>query len=219
MTKLIAVFGASPGIGKSTLARRLAADSPPGTRVDVFDEEDVLSRPEFATVASQYRATGVVDPEALLDASARFVASAVEHDLVITDTLFPFVPSLLAWGHDRARIRSFLARLRTILEPLDPTIVYLDGDPADTLPRAASRSGDAWLTAFLTKVSEYHAGPSAGGLAATVEYLRHERDVTLRSMLDTGYAVVVLHDAHTRSSEDIAAEARQHLAEDDLTDQ
>ena len=56
------------------------------------------------------------------------------YDLVVTDTLFPFVPSLLAWGHDEATIRSFLSRLRTALQPLQPVIVYLDGEPADALP-------------------------------------------------------------------------------------
>ena len=148
MAQLIAVFGASPGIGKTTLTRRLAADAPPGARVERFDEEDILSRPEFATVAAQFGATGEVDLDALLDASARFVTSARNYDLVVTDALFPFVPSLLAWGHDEATIRSFLAQLHAILRPLHPIVVYLDGEPADALPRAASRSGDAWLRGF-----------------------------------------------------------------------
>src|SRR5262245_9308577 len=152
MTQLIAIFGASPGIGKSTLARWLAEDVPPATRVDRFDEEDVLSRPEFAAVATQFRATGNVGLDTLLDASARFVVTAREYDVVITDALFPFVPSLLAWGHDEIAICAFLVRLRAILQPLDPVVVYLDGDPADALPRAASRSGDAWLATFLDKV-------------------------------------------------------------------
>ena len=167
MAQLIAVFGASPGIGKTTLTRRLAADAPPGARVERFDEEDILSRPEFATVAAQLSATGEVDLDALLDASARFVTSAQNYDLVVTDTLFPFVPSLLAWGHDEATIRSFLAQLDAILRPLHPIVVYLDGEPADALPRAASR-GDTWLRACSREVLDVqdratHTGPRGHG--------------------------------------------------------
>jgi hypothetical protein len=212
MTTLVAVFGASPGIGKTTLARRLAADAPRGLHVDQFDEGDVLSRPEFATVAAQFGATGVVDLDALLDASARFVDTAVTFDLVITDTLFPFVPSLLAWGHDELTIRKFLTQLHTILQPLNPVIVYLDGEPADALPRAAARDGDAWLDAFLAKVSTYKTVPAALDLAGAVLYLQHERDVTLRSLAEAGYVVVVLTDAHLRSADDLAADATSTLA-------
>ena len=48
VTRLIAVFGASPGLGKSTLTRRLAEEASRVGRVDRFDEEHVLSRREFA---------------------------------------------------------------------------------------------------------------------------------------------------------------------------
>jgi hypothetical protein len=212
MTQLIAVFGASPGIGKSTLSRRIATDAPAGARVDRFDEENILSRPEFESVAAQFQATGVVSLDVVLDASARFVASPLTYDIVVTDTLFPFVPSLLAWGHDEGTIQSFLAQLHTILQPLHPVVVYLDGEPADALPRAASRSGEPWLHAFLAKVSTYKTEPPLRGLDDTVAYLRYERDVTPRTMIDTGYVVIVLRDAHIRSPDDIAAEARQRLA-------
>ncbi len=133
------------------------------------------------------------------------------YDLVVTDTLFPFVPSLLAWGHDEATIRSFLALLHTILRPLHPIVVYLDGEPAEALSRAASRSGDAWLRAFLAKASTYKTVPPIQDLADTVAHLRHERDVTLQAMIDTGYSVVVLRDAHARSPDDLVAEAQQHI--------
>ena len=148
--------------------------------------------PEFATVATQFRATGEVVLDALLDASARFVTSARNYDLVVTDTLFPFVPSLLAWGHDETTIRSFLSQLHTLLRPLHPIVVYLDGEPAEALSRAASRSGDAWLRVCLAKASTYKTVPPIQDLADTVAHLRHERDVTLQAMIDTGYSVVVL---------------------------
>jgi len=179
--------------------------------VDLFDEEHVLSRREFAAVATQFRATGVVELDVLLDASKRFVTSAVGYDIVVTDTLFPFVPSLLAWGHDEETIRSFLMVLGSILEPLRPFIIYLDGDPAAVLPRATSRSGDVWLHNFLSKVTTYKTTPPIRDLQGTVAHLRRERDVTLGSMIDAGFNVLLLRDADTRSSDELAAEALASL--------
>jgi len=213
VTRLIAVFGASPGIGKTTLTRRLATDASTGVgRVDRFNEEDILSRSEFAPVAAQFQATGVVDLDVLLAASERFVASAQAYDLVVTDTLFPFVPSLVAWGHDEETIRAFLIQLRTILEPLNPVVVYLDGDPAEALPRAASRSGESWLDNFLAKTATYKVTPRIRDLEDTIAHLRSERDITLRSMIAAGYTVVKIPDAHLRSSDDLASEALSRLA-------
>ncbi len=211
MTRLVAVFGASPGIGKTTLARRLAAEARRIGSVDRFDEEDILSRSEFATVATQFRATGVVDLDVLLDASTRFVVSAMAYDTVVTDTLFPFVPSLLAWGHDEATIRSFIAQLHSILERLRPFFVYLDGEPAEALSRAAKRSGDVWLHNFLAKVTTYKATPPIRDLPGTVAHLRRERDVTVGCLIDAGFNVAILRDAHTRAADDVAAEALSHL--------
>jgi hypothetical protein len=211
MTRLIAVFGASPGIGKTTLTRQLASDAERLGRVDRFNEEDILTRSEFALVASQFRATGIVDLDVLLAASERFVASSMAYDVVVTDTLFPFVPSLVAWGHDEDTIRAFLVRLGTILEPISPIVVYLDGDPGDALPRAASRSGQAWMENFLAKTSTYKVTPPVRGLEGTIGHLRRERDITLRSMIDAGYTVVTIRDAHIRSADDLASEARSNI--------
>jgi hypothetical protein len=160
---------------------------------------------------SQFRSGGVVDLDVLLDASSRFVVSTMAYDTVVIDALFAFVPSLLAWGHDEAMIRSFLMRLRTILEPLRPIVVYLDCEPADALGRAAERSGDVWLHDLLAKVTTYKTTPPIKHLPGTVTHLHRERDVTLRSMIDAGFEVVILRDAHRRSADDLAADALSHV--------
>jgi hypothetical protein len=211
MTRLIAVFGASPGIGKSTLSETLAVSAERSGRVDLFHEEEILSRPEFAAAAAQFRESGAVDLDVLLDASERFVESALNFDIVVTDALFPFVPSLLAWGHDEETIQSFVATLRTILEPLCPVTLYLDGDPAQALLRTVSRSGDEWLTRFVTKTASYKVTPPIRDLNDTIAFLRRERDVTLRSMKTAGFEIVTLSDAHARSTDELADEALTRL--------
>jgi hypothetical protein len=211
VTRLIAVSGAYPGIGKTTLTRRLASEADHIGHVDRFNEEEILSRREFETVAAQFQSIGTVDLDVLLIASQRFVTSALAYDVVVTDSLFPFVPSLVAWGYDEETIRAFLVQLRTILEPLDPVVPYLAGDPAEALQRAAARSGKAWLDKFLAKTATYKVTPPIGDLDSTIAHLRRERDITLRCMIAAGYDIVTISDAHARSTEEVASEALSRL--------
>jgi hypothetical protein len=105
MTVLVSVWGAAPGFGKSTLCAGLSPSlSGAGPRVDHFREEEILSRSEFAAVAQEFGATGAVTLGTLVAATARFVESVrARDDVVIADALVPFVPTLLAMGHDEAR--------------------------------------------------------------------------------------------------------------------
>ncbi len=98
------VGGDGAGVG---LSRSLAGA---GLRVDHFREGEILTRPEIAAVAEEFGATGAVGLGTLVAATARFVGSVVAHgdDVVIADALVPFVPTLLA--------------------PVRPTVVFLDGD-------------------------------------------------------------------------------------------
>ena len=78
MTVLITVWGASPGVGKSTLCAGLSqwlADA--GLRVDHFREEEILTRPQFAAVAEDFKATGAVDLGTLIATTAQFVDSVL----------------------------------------------------------------------------------------------------------------------------------------------
>lgn len=91
MTVFVAVLGAAPGVGKSTLcvglARALTAD---GWSVDHFREEEILSRSAYAAVAAEFRATGVVRPETLLTATTQYVNDTTA-DVVVADALFPYL--------------------------------------------------------------------------------------------------------------------------------
>ncbi|MFF7645822.1 glutamate ligase domain-containing protein [Streptomyces canus] len=112
MTVLITVWGASPGVVKSTLCAgpsQWLADTE--LRVDHFREEEILTRPQFAAVAEEFKATGSVEPGTLIAATARFVDAVVGSgdDVVIADALMPFVPTLPAMGHGEETIDAFIA--------------------------------------------------------------------------------------------------------------
>ncbi|MDV9170246.1 hypothetical protein R6V09_08860 [Streptomyces sp. W16] len=96
MTVLVSVWGAAPGVGKSTLCAGLSRSlAGAGPRVDHFREEEILTRPEFAAVAEEFGATGAVGLETLATATERFVESVLARgdDVVIADGLVPFVPT------------------------------------------------------------------------------------------------------------------------------
>lgn len=202
MTRLIAIVGSSPGIGKSTacthLARRLR-DA--GLRVDHFAEEDILTRPAFAPVAWAFTETGVVAPEVLLSATTAFVAEARRGgwDVVVADALVPYVPSLRAWGHSEAEIAAFLDDLEAVLRPLDPAFCFLDGDPAEALPRAIEREEPGWADWFVDKLSRYEVTPPVHDLPSAVDYLADERAAFRRLLARAGWRVHLVSDAHRRS--------------------
>lgn len=68
--RFIAVAGSCPGIGKSTLCTALVCWlSDAGLRVDHFEEEHVLTRPQFAQVATEFTDTGVVGGASFVEAT------------------------------------------------------------------------------------------------------------------------------------------------------
>ncbi|MFG2952828.1 hypothetical protein ACGF5O_03720 [Streptomyces sp. NPDC048291] len=206
MTVLISVWGAAPGVGKSTLcgglARRLA-DA--GLRVDHFREEEVLTRPQFAAVAEAFRTTGAVGPETLIAATGEFVASVLASggDVVIADALVPFVPTLLAMGHDEATIDAFLTDLTEVLAPVSPVMVFLDGNAGAALSRAAGREGAEWLDQYVGKLARYGVSPPVTDVASAVRYLARERAVTLAAVARHGWHLVVIERADELSPDEV----------------
>ena len=179
MTVFVAVLGAAPGVGKSTLCGGLAA-ALPGLRVDHFREEEILTRPAFAEVAAEFRTGGPVRLETLLAATAAYVAGSAAVDVVIADALFPYLPSLRAWGYPLPVIERFVAALSAVVSPV---VLYLDGDPALALDRAVAREGPDWADWLVSKLAAY---PDSGvhDLTTAAAHLARERDLTALLLAD-----------------------------------
>ncbi|MDQ1023742.1 hypothetical protein QF035_001324 [Streptomyces umbrinus] len=142
---MISVIGSSPGVGKSTLCRALA-DWPAGlgASIDHFEEADILARPAFRPVAEEFAGgAGAVRPETLVECTRAYVdeSLAAGRDCLVTDALLPFVPSLVAWGHDESTLVQVMKDLTGAMEPADVTVVYVHDDPATALRRAVEREG------------------------------------------------------------------------------
>lgn len=216
VTVLISVWGASPGVGKSTLCAGLSSWlSDRGLGVDHFREEEVLTRPQFAAVAAEFETTGRVRLGTLISAAASFVDAVVASgdDVVIADALMPFVPTLLAMGHDAETIDAFMTDLTEALAPLQPVMVFLDGNPEFALPRAATREGGQWLDWYLGKLAHYEVTPPVTDVASAVTYLRHERAVTLDAVRRRGWGLVVVERADERPRDEVLRVAQQGLVD------
>jgi hypothetical protein len=214
MPRLVAVIGSSPGVGKSTTGTaicRWLGES--GLRVHHFEEQHILERAEFARAAEEFNRTGFVAPGVFLEASAAYLRTmgGGDWDVAVTDALFPFLPSLRAFGLDDDEIADFSRQLRVLLEPMDPVLVYLDGEPGWALARAMSREGPGWLEWFVDKVATYRQSAAVRDYPTAVAYLRQERDAILRMLDDSGWQVelVPVDEAATRNQ--VAAAVRSRL--------
>lgn len=213
--QLISVIGNSPGVGKSTLCRAVAnwlTDT--GGSVDHFEEAEILSRPAFAAVAEEFAGgASSVRPETLVEATGRYVAESVAagRDWLVTDALIPFLPSLVAWGHDEDSLTRVLADLARALEPVDVTVVYLQDDPDAALRRALAREGAAWERWYVAKLAGSPGTRSVHDLASAAVHLRRETELTHRLLANSSWHVLPL-DVRELTAAGTYAQVHRHLA-------
>ena len=214
MTVLITVWGASPGVGKSTLCAGLSQClTGTGLRVDHFREEEILTRAQFAAVAEEFKATGTVALGTLIEATAEFVDAVVASGahVVIADALMPFVPTLLAMGHGEETIDAFMTDLTEVLARLRPVMVFLDGNAESALSRAGAREGEQWLEWYIGKLAGYHVSPPVADAASAVKYLLRERAVTLGAARRNDWGLVVVERADELSPDEVLRAAQEGL--------
>lgn len=178
MRTIIAVDGASPGIGKSTLCAGLANALP----ADHFREEEILSRTEFAAAADEFNTTGRIHLDTILRSMQEFAKTS---GCVVADALLPFVPSLLVWGYDETAIGEFHDRLTQAIHPAHVVFVYLDGDPDAALSRACVREEPSWLEWLIGKFG-------MPDRSAMIDHLHRQRDITLRLVARQPWTLILL---------------------------
>ena len=205
--RLLSVVGASPGIGKSRLCASLTewlSDS--GWLVDHFEEDHVLTRPAFAQVAADFTTTGRVDPAVLVDATVRYVTEAAVAgvEVIVMDSLIPYVPSLIALGYDEPQIAAIVDGLADRIAAFPTMAIFLDGDASTSLGRAAAREGPDWLGWYAAKLARYGvlAAPEPN-LDALSDYLSRERALTLRVLRRQPWALSVVERVDELSPEDV----------------
>jgi hypothetical protein len=182
---IVMVTGGAPGVGKTELSRLLAqwcAES--GWTVERFDEADIFERVEFAELMAVWARGERPTLDLILGTVQAYIdtcdASGV--DVFVQDALFPFLPSLLAWGFDDQQITRFLARLEQVCGAWRLVQIHLIGDPAVAIPRAARREGDAWLPHFIERVSAFSGGQSVVDIETLADYF-DKTDARIQGLL------------------------------------
>lgn len=207
MTLLLAVTGVAPAVGKSTLARGLSDWlSERGLGVDHVEEDELLTRPELAPIAREIAVQESATTETLVSTLADFVGGC-DADVVVMDSLFPFVTLLSEWGHGEHRIAGFCAEAAARLAADRVVVVYLDAQPGVALRLASEREPAAWVDWYVEGLARTKASPAATDFEAAVERLGRERDLTLRLVVEQGWELVIIPNVDRSSAEGVLEEA------------
>jgi hypothetical protein len=212
----IAVCGVAPAVGKTTLA--LGLDrwlDERGHRVDLVEEDELLTRPEFAPVARELAVTAHVRLETLVEATGAIIDAhhRAEESMIVFDSLLPFVSVLLGWRYDEFEIGNFLDDVRERLADHEVVVVYVDADVPAALHQAAEREPDGWLDWWVETLERREdEGPLVHGLQSAGHYLEWERTVTLRLLEQHGWRVLVLGGADLLTPEALLMHAQDALA-------
>jgi thymidylate kinase len=191
--RLVMLYGVSPGAGKTTLSRWLSgALRERGIAVRWIEEEHVMTLPLFANVVRAFEEKSDDLERPILEVAVALVNEhADQATVVITDSVFPSVTWLYAAGRTETQISAFLSDLCLALAPLDPLIVWLDGDVATLLNRAVVERGSQWLEEIVADVDTYRYVPirPVQGFAEVAAFFNDIRAVQQRLLCDGRFAL------------------------------
>lgn len=130
-----------------------------GVRTQLFEEAEIKAHPAFVSLWAEFQATGQVTTNALIDSAGDYLnrldASSVE--VAILDALFPYLPSLLAWGYSDVAIAAFFEQLGIVFGARPVIELHLVGDLTTALARATGREADGWLEAMISKLAAHES--------------------------------------------------------------
>ena len=213
-TTYVAVTGVAPAVGTSTLALGISDWlSSRGLTVDLVEEDEVLTRSEFAPVARELAVTGTVGIDTLVESIGTFVTAIRDStaDAVVSDSLLPFVRSLVDWGYGENAIDGFFRSVTQQLRGVPFTLVYLDADVQGALRQAAVREPAGWLDWYVTQLLRSEPESTMSREDTAVACLERERELALRLLGEHGWNVVRIADADLLDVDQVLERTREAL--------
>ena len=122
--------------------------------------------------------------------------------------MLPFIPSLLAWGHDARAVSTFVRDLTHVLRGVRLVTVYLDGPVRPALGRAVRRESEPWLPWLIGRYAA--TAEPVTDLESLTGHLQRRRLLTLSVLAKYSWDVVIVEDADSRSTEDTLALVSRH---------
>jgi hypothetical protein len=214
VTTCIAVIGAAPAVGKTTVVHGIVDWlRGQGRKVDLVEEDELLTRTEFAPVARELAATAHVHPQTLLDAATAVLDSNAGDDgtVIVWDDLLPFIGVLLGWRYDGSAIAEFLDDLGARLTGVRVAVLYLDADVHEALRLAADREPPHYMDWHVETLKRRDIGPVVQDLDSAADYLDWERSLTLRLLEEHGWEVLYLGGAERLTPEHMVMNATDAL--------
>jgi thymidylate kinase len=158
---LIMFYSVSPGAGKTTLSDWLRLElTEQNSHVVWIEEHHVHDLEMFKDVVEVFTHGANDYKTPLLKAAEALVQQYLgKPDIVLTDSLFPSYTWLFAEGIPKATIATFNQKLAKVLAPLNPLIIWLDGDVSIMLRRAVAQRGEDWLKGLVESLNAYRYSP------------------------------------------------------------
>lgn len=134
------------GVGKSTLAEQIGvALDGRGIPADVFAEEELFTRPEFARVAVGFRTKDHASPEEFEAAYRAWLSSLVSGTVAVMDWNPAGMTGDLPWATtDAHRFRTHLAAVRGLADGR-VLLLHLQAPAEIAIQRAGRQRGADWL--------------------------------------------------------------------------
>jgi hypothetical protein len=135
--------------------------------------------PEFDVVMDEFRSRPRVALATLLAASRQYLDESARRwrRFYVLDALFPYWFSLDAWGYPDAEVRGFHADLAALGGSVVLVEIYVEGDLAASLNRAALREGPDWIDSQIARITSFrNADHPPRNVADVVAYYRATAD-------------------------------------------
>ncbi len=210
--RMILIYGAGSGLGKSTIAtfvhETLKENDVP---VMWIREEASLELDAFAPYIREVESGRADNDIVLLTACERFIDECTRSESVfVIDSILPCLDWLTSANASIKDIRTFNDRVTHLLRELNPILIFLHGDLRIALNRAIENRGVKWAESL---AAERCGDENPASLIAYFEKLRNVSDAILS---DWPYERLDLETV-SRDSESCRAEITAHLLQIDGT--
>lgn len=194
-TRFVMISGVSAGVGKTTLARALAGRrSGSGLPVDLFTEEQLFSREEFAEIGTAFRDRTYPSSEMMLEGYRRILAGLEsDHEAIIFDWSCLGMISDLPWAEGRQDVlEAHASEVARLTASMGPALIYLEAEPEVAVQRAVAQRGDRWARRYARLAAEGRVAPTRDFLTVIADGIRSDatRHMENQAYRSAGWSVV-----------------------------